>query len=114
MAEFTDVIRVAADSRSTGVAGAIAGALRERPTVELQAIGAGAVNQAIKAITLARGYLEEDHYNLSITPSFVEVSIEGIDRTVVLLTVARQAYGESHRYEVGDVVAEVFDSLAVG
>jgi len=58
--EAPTLIRVAADSRSTAVAGVIAGIIRERGDVDVQAIGAGAVNQAIKAIAIAQGYLELD------------------------------------------------------
>ena len=56
-----DLVKVAANSRSTSVAGAIAGIVRERGRVDVQAIGAGAVNQAVKAIAIARGYLELDN-----------------------------------------------------
>jgi len=57
---MVDVIRVAAQSRSTAVAGAIAGVVREHGRAEIQAIGAGAVNQAVKAAAIARGFLELD------------------------------------------------------
>lgn len=86
-----DIIRVAASSRSTAVAGAIAGMMRERDRVDVQAIGAGAVNQAIKAVTIARGYLQLDGIDIVCVPSFTEVMIEGQERTAVRLGVERRA-----------------------
>jgi len=85
-----DIIKVASSSRSTAVAGAIAGVMREREQVDVQAIGAGAVNQAIKAVTIARGYLELDGIDIVCIPSFVEVLIEGQERTAVRLSVERR------------------------
>lgn len=82
-----NVIKVAANSRSTSVAGAIAGVIREQGQVQVQAIGAGAVNQAVKAIAIARGYLELDGLNIVCIPSFSEVLIDGKERTAVRLGV---------------------------
>ncbi len=78
-----NVIKVATTSRSTSVAGAIAGVIREQGHVDVQAIGAGAVNQAVKAIAIARGYLELDNIYIYCIPSFSEISIEGKERTAV-------------------------------
>ncbi len=63
-----DLVKVAANSRATSVAGAIAGIIREKGRVDVQAIGAGAVNQAIKAIAIARGYLELDAIDIDAFP----------------------------------------------
>jgi len=82
-----DVIRVAAKSRSTSVAGAIAGVIRESGRAEVQAIGAGAVNQAVKATAIARGYLALDGMDVICIPSFVEVIIDGQERTAIRLCV---------------------------
>ena len=82
-----DIIKVAAKSRSTSVAGAIAGVIRESGRAEVQAIGAGAVNQAVKAVAIARGYLELDGIEVVCVPSFVEVEIEGLERTAIKLSV---------------------------
>ena len=82
-----EVIRVAARSRSTAVAGAIAGIVRESGRAEVQAIGAGAVNQAVKAVAIARGYLELDGIDVICIPSFVEVEIDGQERTAIKLSV---------------------------
>jgi stage V sporulation protein S len=82
-----EIIKVAARSRSTAVAGAIAGVVRERGRAEVQAIGAGAVNQAVKAAAIARGYLELDGIDVICIPSFVEVEIDGQERTAIRLSI---------------------------
>ncbi len=84
-----EIFKVSARSRSTSVAGAIAGVIREGSVAEVQAIGAGAVNQAIKAIAIARGYLAKDGIAVVCVPSFVEVDIEGQERTAVKMTVQK-------------------------
>lgn len=81
--ESPDLIKVSARSRSTAVAGAIAGVIRQHNVAEVQAIGAGAVNQAVKALAIARGYLEEDEIDIVCTPEFTEVDIDGNERTAV-------------------------------
>ncbi len=78
-----DVIKVSAKSRSTAVAGAIAAVMREHHYAEVQAIGAGAVNQAVKALAIARGYLSRDEIDIIFTPFFTEVDIDGQERTAV-------------------------------
>jgi len=78
-----DVIKVSAKSRSTAVAGAIAAVIREHRFAEVQAIGAGAVNQAVKALAIARGYLGRDEIDIVFTPYFTEVEIDGQERTAV-------------------------------
>ena len=87
---MAELIKVSAQSRSTAVAGAIAGVMREHGYAEVQAIGASAVNQAIKAIAIARGYLEQDHIDLAVVPSFVEVDIDGNERTAVRIAVFKR------------------------
>ncbi len=82
-----DVIKVAAQSRPTSVAGAIAGVIREHRHAEVQAIGAGAVNQAIKAIAIAKGYLELDGIEICCVPHFVEISIDEKERTAIKIVV---------------------------
>jgi len=87
---MAELIRVSAQSRSTAVAGAIAGVMREKGYAEVQAIGASAVNQAVKAIAIARGYLEQDEMDLTIVPSFTEVDIEGNERTAVRMSIFKR------------------------
>lgn len=87
---MAELIKVSAQSRSTAVAGAIAGVMREQGYAEMQAIGASAVNQAVKAIAIARGYLEQDNIDLAIVPSFTEVEIEGNERTAVRIAIFKR------------------------
>jgi stage V sporulation protein S len=77
------LVKVAATSRSTAVAGAIAGIMRNQRSVEVQAIGAGAINQAVKAMAIARLYLKDDKIDFVCTPEFIEIEIEGSERTAV-------------------------------
>lgn len=86
-----DVIKVSAKSRSTAVAGAIAAVIREHRYAEVQAIGAGAVNQAVKALAIARGYLTGDQIDIICIPYFTEVDIEGQERTAVRFIVEPRA-----------------------
>jgi stage V sporulation protein S len=82
-----DIIKVKANSRTAAVAGAIAGVMREHKHAEVQAIGAGAVNQAVKALVLAKGYLSEDGITIICAPEFVDVEIDGKIRTAIKLVV---------------------------
>src|SRR5215216_7977592 len=92
-----DVIKVSATSRSTAVAGAIAGVMREHHYAEVQAIGAGAVNQAVKALAIARGYLGRDEIDIVFTPYFTEVLIDGQERTAVRFSVEPRPAGWESR-----------------
>jgi len=84
---MVDIIKVKANSRTAAVAGAIAGVMREHKHVDIQAIGAGAVNQAVKALVLAKGYLAEDGIEIMCAPEFVDVDIDGKVRTAIKLVV---------------------------
>jgi stage V sporulation protein S len=84
------VLKVSAHSNPNSVAGALAGVIREKPTAELQAIGAGATNQAIKAIAIARSYLEPSGIDLVCIPEFTDVEIDGNVRTAMRLLVERR------------------------
>jgi len=78
-----NIIKVSARSRTAAVAGAIAGVMRDSQHAEVQAIGAGAVNQAVKAIVIAKGYLAEEDIHISCVPSFVDVDIDDQERTAI-------------------------------
>ncbi|MFN2274098.1 MAG: stage V sporulation protein S [Anaerolineales bacterium] len=82
-----NVIKVSSESRTSAVAGAIAGVVREHGRAEVQAIGAGAVNQAVKAVAIARGYLQEDGIVVICLPEFTTVDISGKERTALKLIV---------------------------
>jgi stage V sporulation protein S len=85
-----DMIKVSANSRSTAVAGAVAGVIRDAGHAEVQAIGASAVNQAIKAIAIAHGHLQLDNINIVCVPSFTEVEIDGHERTAVRISIEQR------------------------
>ena len=89
-----DIIKVSGTSRTSAVAGAIAGVFRENLRAEVQAIGAGAVNQAVKACVLARGYLAEDGFDVIFYPEFVDVQIDEKVRTAIKLTVEKRILDE--------------------
>ncbi|HHX86551.1 MAG TPA: stage V sporulation protein S [Firmicutes bacterium] len=76
-------LKVSAFSNPKAVAGALAAAIREQGTAELQAVGAGAVNQTIKAIAISRGFVAPNGINLVFIPAFVEIEIEGEERTAI-------------------------------
>src|SRR5512140_1133415 len=89
-----DMIKVSANSRTSAVAGAIAGVIRENKHAEVQAIGAGAVNQAIKALVLATGYLKSDGIDVACVPEFVDVQIEDKVRTAIKMVVEPRCAGD--------------------
>jgi stage V sporulation protein S len=82
-----EVLKVSATSKPVAVAGAIAGVVRTQHKVEVQAIGAGAINQAIKAIAISRGYVAPGGIDLVCIPSFIDISIDGEDRTGIRLLI---------------------------
>ncbi|MDR5683604.1 MAG: stage V sporulation protein S [Armatimonadota bacterium] len=84
---MADVLRVSADSNPKAVAGALAALLREQGSAELQAIGAGAVNQAVKAIAIARGFVAPNGIDLVVIPAFARVEIDGEERTAIRFVV---------------------------
>ena len=81
------ILKVSSKSGASQVAGAIAGAIREEGKVEVQSIGAGAANQAIKAIAIARVFLLETDVNLVCVPSFIDIEIDGESRTALSMIV---------------------------
>lgn len=82
-----EVLKVSARSRPSAVAGAIAGVVRELGRAEVQAIGAGATNQAIKAAAIARDYLAETGIDAVCVPAFIDVTIDNEDRTAIRLVI---------------------------
>lgn len=80
-------MKVAAISNPRAVAGAVANSVRENTRAELQAIGPKAVNQAIKAIAIARGYVASNGIDLVCIPIFTEVEIEGSPRSAIKFTI---------------------------
>ena len=78
-----EILKVSAQSQPKAVAGALAALLREKAAAEVQAIGAGAVNQAIKAIAITRGFVAPNGIDLVVIPAFSEVQIDGEERTAI-------------------------------
>lgn len=89
-APSTEVLKVSAHSRPSAVAGAIAGVMRERGSVDVQSIGAGATNQAIKAVAIAHSYLWDEGVRLCCVPVFITITIDGDQRTGIQLLVQHQ------------------------
>ncbi|MBX7159636.1 MAG: stage V sporulation protein S [Acidimicrobiia bacterium] len=83
-------LKVSSRSAPHSVAGALAGVLRDHTTCEIQVIGAGALNQAVKAMAIARTYLDKDGWDLTCVPVFAEVEIDGRPRTAIRLVIERR------------------------
>jgi stage V sporulation protein S len=88
-----NLLKVSSKSNPNSVAGAIAGTLRERGYTEIQVIGAGALNQAIKAIAIARGFVAPSGINLVFVPAFSDVLINNESRTAIKLIVSSKKSG---------------------
>ena len=82
-----EILKVSAKSNPNSVAGALAGVLRERGDAEIQAIGAGALNQAIKSVAIARGFVAPGGIDLVCVPAFTDIEIEGEERNAIKLIV---------------------------
>jgi len=82
---------VSTKSNPNSVAGAMAGVLRQAGSVEVQVVGAGALNQAIKAMAIARGYVASSGIDLVCTPSFADIEIDGERRTAIRLVIEDRA-----------------------
>ena len=82
-----EVLKVSSTSKPKSVAGALAGVLRETGKAELQSIGAGALNQGVKAVAIARGYVAPSGMDLICVPAFTDIEIDGEERTAIKLIV---------------------------
>ncbi len=85
-----EVLKVSAHSQPKSVAGALAAVLRGNISAELQAVGAGAVNQAVKAIAITRGFVAPNGIDLVVVPAFSEISIDGEERTAIRFIVEQR------------------------
>ena len=90
-AETMEVLKISSKSNPNSVAGAIAGLVKENERAEMQAIGAGALNQAIKAVAIARGFVAPTGVDLVCVPAFADVQVEGEDRTGIKIVVESRA-----------------------
>jgi stage V sporulation protein S len=84
---YVEVLKVSSRSNPNSVAGAMAGVVRQSGAVEVQVIGAGALNQAIKAIAIARGYVAPSGIDLVCVPTFHDIEIDGEGRTAIRLAI---------------------------
>lgn len=82
-----EVLKVSANSNPNSVAGALAGVIRERNSAEIQAIGAGALNQSVKAVAIARGFVAPSGVDLVCIPAFTDIEIDGEERTAIKLII---------------------------
>ena len=78
-----EILKVSSKSNPNAVAGALAGVLREKGSAEIQAVGAGAVNQAIKAMIICRGFVAPTGMDLVCIPAFADIAIDGEERTAM-------------------------------
>ena len=84
---MVEVLKVSSKSNPNSVAGALAGVLRQYGAVEVQVVGAGALNQAVKAIAIARGFVAPSNIDLVCIPTFADITIDGEGRTAIRLAV---------------------------
>jgi len=82
-----EVLKVSSSSSPNSVAGALAGVIREHGSAEIQAVGAGAINQSVKAIAIARGFVSPSGIDLICIPAFADIIIDGEERTAIKLIV---------------------------
>ena len=82
-----EILKVASKSSPNSVAGALAGTMRETGSAEMQVVGAGALNQAVKAIAIARGFVAPSGIDLVCIPAFTDIMIDGEERTAIKLSV---------------------------
>ena len=82
-----EVFKVSTKSNPNSVAGALAAIIKEKNIVEIQAVGAGAINQAVKAIAIARGFVAPSGRDIICVPAFTDIEIDGEERTAIKLIV---------------------------
>ncbi len=82
-----EILKVSSKSNPNSVAGALAGIIREQGSAEMQTVGAGALNQAIKAVAIARGFIAPAGLELTCIPAFTDIEINGEERTAIRLFV---------------------------
>ena len=92
---MVEVLKVSSKSNPNSVAGALAGVLRQAGAVEVQVVGAGALNQAVKAIAIARGFVAPSNIDLICIPTFADIEIDGQSRTAIRLAVEDRSYRQT-------------------
>ena len=104
---MVEVLKVSSRSNPNSVAGALAGVLRQTGAVEVQVVGAGALNQAVKAIAIARGFVAPSNIDLVCIPTFADIEIDGEGRTAIRLAVE-----DRHRRSGAEAVAPQLPTVA--
>ena len=104
---MVEVLKVSSRSNPNSVAGALAGVVRQAGVVEVQVVGAGALNQAIKAVAIARGFVAPSNIDLVCVPTFADIEIDGQGRTAIRLTIE-----DRHRRQAQPVADPVAASVA--
>jgi stage V sporulation protein S len=99
-----EILRVSSKSNPNSVAGAMAGVVRQSGSVEVQVVGAGALNQAIKAVAIARGYVAPSGIDLACVPTFADIEIDGQDRTAIRLLIETRSDSTANRRTITPVV----------
>ena len=107
-----EILKVSSRSCPNSVAGAMAGVVRQCGTVEVQVMGAGALNQAVKAIAIARGYLAPSNVDLVCVPTFADIEIDGESRTAIRLCVEDRSHRTVEVTEDGQTAASTAGSSA--
>ena len=108
-----EILKVSSRSNPNSVAGAMAGVVRQWGTVEVQVVGAGALNQAVKAVAIARGYLAPSNVDLVCIPTFADIEIDGESRTAIRLSVEDRSHNAAKTVDVtGDGASKGQDARA--
>ncbi len=119
---MVEVLKVSSRSNPNSVAGALAGVLRQSGAVEVQVVGAGALNQAIKAVAIARGFVAPSNIDLVCIPTFADIEIDGEGRTAIRLAIEDRrrrmpsgdlTNGSHHRDATADVAAPASETPLV-
>ncbi len=97
-----EILKVSSRSNPNSVAGAMAGVVRQWGAVEVQVVGAGALNQAVKAVAIARGYLAPSNVDLVCVPTYADIEIDGESRTAIRLSVEDRTHKGGEAVDVTD------------
>ena len=107
-----EVLKVSSKSNPNSCAGALAGVLRQSGAVEVQVVGAGALNQAIKAVAIARGFVTDAGLDLVCVPTFADIEIDGESRTAIRLLVEDRSRRRPVTIDMRSDPATVLDGAA--
>jgi len=109
-----ETLKVSSKSNPNAVAGAMAGVVRQQGAVGVQVVGAGALNQAVKAVAIARGYVAPSGIDLVCVPTFADIEIDGQGRTAIYLVVEGRNGATPPAVDVRDTVAAAVDDTVAG